>query len=84
MWHQNTNNPVCENCAPKHRVSELPDWGKAARAKKGKSAIFVLWLTNEVWQPRQRTPNQTRDVIAVASTDLVLWRPNHQPTPKDE
>ena len=49
MWHQNTNNPVCEECAQKHCVTELPDWGKAVRANKRKkrrlhslaNAVFV-------------------------------------------
>lgn len=35
-WHVNTNNPVCPECAKKHRVAELPDWGKAIRARKRK------------------------------------------------
>jgi|LGVE01.1.fsa_nt_gb hypothetical protein len=36
MWHENTNNPVCEKCAKEHRVSELPDHGKIIRAQKRK------------------------------------------------
>jgi len=34
MWHENTNNPVCPDCAKMRRVSELPDYGKAIRAHK--------------------------------------------------
>ncbi len=37
-WHENTNNPVCPGCAKKHRVAELPDWGKMIRANKRKAA----------------------------------------------
>jgi len=37
MWHENTNNPVCEQCAKKHRVSELPDYGKIVRSIKRKT-----------------------------------------------
>lgn len=36
-WHENTNNPVCQGCAKAHRVSELPDWGRAIRANKRKA-----------------------------------------------
>ena len=25
-WHTGTNNPVCPDCAKKHRVEELPNW----------------------------------------------------------
>lgn len=25
-WHAGTNNPVCPDCAKKHRVEELPNW----------------------------------------------------------
>lgn len=35
-WHENTNNPVCPDCAKKHKVSELPDFGKNIRANKRK------------------------------------------------
>lgn len=31
-WHTRTNNPVCPDCAPVRKVSELKDWGKYARA----------------------------------------------------
>lgn len=34
MWHENTNNPVCPNCAKIHKVSELPDFGYNIRANK--------------------------------------------------
>lgn len=34
-WHERTNNPVCVECAPKHRVGELTDW--TAWAKVGRS-----------------------------------------------
>ena len=37
-WHENTNNPVCPDCAKSHRVAELPDWGKEIRKKKRKAA----------------------------------------------
>ncbi len=33
-WHENTNNPVCQECAKKHKVGELPDYGKRIRANK--------------------------------------------------
>ena len=39
-WHQNTNNPVCEKCAPKHKVSELPDFGQVIRNRKRKERIL--------------------------------------------
>ena len=35
-WHENTNNPVCPSCAPKHKVAELPDHGKLIRKAKRK------------------------------------------------
>jgi len=35
-WHENTNNPVCPDCAKQHKVSELPDHGQRVRAKKRK------------------------------------------------
>lgn len=25
MWHEKTNNPVCNKCCKKHKVSELPN-----------------------------------------------------------
>ena len=37
FWHENTNNPVCPDCAKIHKVAELPDHGKAIRAKKRKA-----------------------------------------------
>lgn len=36
FWHENTNNPVCPECAPHHKVSELPDFGQNVRKKKRK------------------------------------------------
>lgn len=33
-WHENTNNPVCPDCAKQHKVAELPDWGRKIRALK--------------------------------------------------
>ena len=36
-WHENTNNPVCPNCATEHKVGELPDHGKQIRANKRKT-----------------------------------------------
>jgi len=35
-WHNNTNNPVCQCCSKKHKVSELPDHGKTIRANARK------------------------------------------------
>jgi hypothetical protein len=26
FWHMRTNNPVCQICAKKHKVSELINW----------------------------------------------------------
>lgn len=37
-WHENTNNPVCQECAKTHRVNELPDFGQRIRAMKRKGA----------------------------------------------
>lgn len=39
MWHENTNNPVCEKCAKTHKVAELPDFGQRIRAEKRKRRI---------------------------------------------
>ena len=36
MWHENTNNPVCEVCSKIYKVSELPDHGKNIRKAKRK------------------------------------------------
>ena len=34
-WHENTNNPVCLQCAETHKVSDIPeDWGEKIRARK--------------------------------------------------
>jgi len=33
-WNENTNNPVCQQCAKEHKVSELPDHGQRIRAAK--------------------------------------------------
>lgn len=33
-WHENTNNPVCPVCAPRHKVAELPDHGQWIRTTK--------------------------------------------------
>lgn len=35
-WHENTNNPVCRECAKTHKVAELPDHGRNVRALKRK------------------------------------------------
>lgn len=35
-WHENTNNPVCPDCAKTHKVGELPDHGQRVRANKRK------------------------------------------------
>ena len=37
-WHENTNNPVCPDCAKKHKVSELPDHGQWIRQRKRREA----------------------------------------------
>lgn len=37
-WHNRTNNPVCQECAPTHKVSELKDWRKAARQRAYRNA----------------------------------------------
>lgn len=39
FWHENTNNPVCPNCAKLHKVAELPDHGKFIRAMKRKGTF---------------------------------------------
>jgi len=36
-WHENTNNPVCQKCAKKHKVSELDDHGQRVRSNKRKA-----------------------------------------------
>lgn len=41
MWHENTNNPVCQKCAKEHKVSELPDHGVRIRAAKRKKKIYI-------------------------------------------
>jgi len=41
MWHENTNNPVCENCSKLHKVAELPDYGQRVRAEKRKKSIKI-------------------------------------------
>lgn len=33
-WHENTNNPVCRECAKKYKVANLPDFGQKIRASK--------------------------------------------------
>lgn len=35
-WHENTNNAVCPECSKKHKVAELPDYGKTIRRNKYK------------------------------------------------
>lgn len=36
IWHENTNNPVCVNCAKIKKVSDIPeDHGSIIRRKKG-------------------------------------------------
>jgi|GEM_PF-1415793 len=42
MWHENTNNPVCRECAPKHKVAELPDHGRAIRNRKRRERRALL------------------------------------------
>ena len=37
-WHENTNNPVCQHCAGRHKVAELPDYGQGIRARKRREA----------------------------------------------
>lgn len=34
MWHKRTNNPVCPECAKRHKVSELPDFGRILRNRE--------------------------------------------------
>ena len=41
MWHENTNNPVCQKCAKEHKVAELPDHGARIRANKRKARKAV-------------------------------------------
>ena len=41
MWHENTNNPVCQNCAKEHKVAELPDYGATIRANKRKKRKVI-------------------------------------------
>lgn len=38
-WHEKTNNPVCESCAQKHKVSELKNWFKNGAVNKQKKTI---------------------------------------------
>jgi hypothetical protein len=33
FWHEKTNNPLCECCASKHKVSELPNRFKGEERK---------------------------------------------------
>lgn len=28
MWHEQTNNPVCKDCAKTHKVKEFKNWFK--------------------------------------------------------
>ncbi len=37
-WHENTNNPVCPQCAKTHKVAELPDHGATIRRLKRQEA----------------------------------------------
>ncbi len=48
-WHENTNNPVCEKCAPLHKVAELPDYGKKIRANKRKKAKEAAATMQAAW-----------------------------------
>jgi len=41
-WHENTNNPVCRECAKLHKVAELPDHGQALRRMKRKQRKTTL------------------------------------------
>lgn len=36
-WHEKTNNPVCEDCARKHKVAELTNWLPKAKPAKNSS-----------------------------------------------
>ena len=39
-WHENTNNPVCVDCAKTHKVSDIKeDWGSRIRARKRKGTF---------------------------------------------
>ena len=40
MWHEKTNNPVCEDCSKKHRVSELPNRFKGEKEPKVKGVVL--------------------------------------------
>lgn len=34
-WHENTNNPICVECAETHKVSDIEnDWGEEIRCRK--------------------------------------------------
>lgn len=34
-WHENTNNPICVECAKAHKVSDIEnDWGEEIRRRK--------------------------------------------------
>ncbi len=33
-WHENTDNPVCPQCAKKYKVAALPDHGQVVRRLK--------------------------------------------------
>jgi len=39
FWNEHTNNPVCQSCAEKHDVIDLPDHGKRIRERKEKFAL---------------------------------------------
>lgn len=39
FWNEHTNNPVCQSCAEKHDVSDLPDHGKRLRDRKERLAL---------------------------------------------
>ena len=52
-----------------------------AVATSGGPRPRILCTTNEVWQPRHSGLNSTENFLAVASTDLVLWRPIYLKSP---
>lgn len=44
MWHENTNNPVCPDCAKAHKVAELPDHGAKIRYRKRKAKKELIMI----------------------------------------
>jgi len=62
-WHDNTNNPVCFNCAKTHKVAELPDYGQEIRKNKLKikgnqMKEHECQKCGHKWLPRVKKPVQ--------------------------